>query len=500
MPELTLSMIVKNEEKYLQGCLESVKGIADEIVVVDTGSTDATVEIAKSYGAKVLHFNWINDFAAARNFALKNSSGRWILYLDADERLSEKSIPLLRKVIKQNSKTGYNCIVNSPDPITGKPNYMRYQRLFLNNPRIEFRGTIHEQIVKSLIEEKYKIANSDIEILHLGYNISKDALKVKAQRNLEYLLKEIQSNSTAYNNFQLAQTYAVLDDKESAVEYFRRTLACSDATYFMKSHACRFIASYLSERDRLKEALDYGLQGLKYDSRQPLLNMVLAKILLKMGDSMNALKFCRSSLEANRMPKSKDYEIYVNDKLIIYLGLKASVIADNKAEFNYYFNELYKADSNEAGSNDFLNAVKALFLSEEINDSLLGKIGKITDENSFELVIALIDKYMLRKNKFQLLEAIPSNLRNSFHYLNSLGLAYFENGMEKEALNAYEMSLTYAIKDPASVFFMISMYVNSGDFIKTDKLLCQAENSFAYLPEVAAKLKMVKKQIQEFIK
>lgn len=492
-------MIVKNEEKYLQGCLESVREIVDEIVVVDTGSTDATIEIARSYGAKVLHFDWIQDFAAARNFALKNSTGRWILYLDADERLVEKSIPLLRNIIRQNSKTGYNCIVNSPDPITGKPNYMRYQRLFLNNPRIEFRGTIHEQIAESLIEEKYKIVNSDIEILHLGYNISKDALKAKAQRNLEYLIKEIKAKPTAYNNFQLAQTYAVLDDKENAVEFFRRTLSAKDATYFMKSHACRFIASYLSEKDRLKEALEYGLQGLQYDSRQPLLNMVLAKICLKMGDGMSALKFCRSSLDANRMPKTKDYEIYVNDKLIIYLGLKASVIADNKAEFNYYFNELHKTDSNEAGANDFLNAVKALFLNEEINASILGKIGNITDENSFELIIALIDKYTLKKNKFQLLQAVPLKLRDSFHYHNSLGLSYFENGMEKEALNAFETSLSYGIRDPASVFFMISMYVNSGDFIKTDKLLSKAENSFEHLPEVAAKLKMVKKQIQEFI-
>jgi glycosyltransferase involved in cell wall biosynthesis len=493
-------MIVKNEEKYLQGCLDSVRGIADEVVLVDTGSTDRTLEIARNYGAKVFHFDWCNDFSAARNFALKNSTGRWVLYLDADERLTEKSRPLLKKIIRQNLKAGYNCIVNSPDRMTGTPNYMRYQRLFLNSPDIEFRGTIHEQIVESLVEKKYKIINADIEILHLGYNIPKEELQVKARRNLDYLLKEIKARPSAYNAFQLAQTYAVLEEKEKAVEYFEKTLAFNEATYFMKSHACRFIASWLSEGNRLKEALEYGLQGLRYDSRQPLLNMVIAKICLKMGDSISALRFCRTSLEANRMPKSKDYEIFVQDKLIIYLGLKVSVMADSKPEFSYYFNELCRVDNNEAVYNDFLNTVRILFLSEGVSDSFLEKLAGVIDENNFELIIALIDRYMLKQDKFQLLEAIPSKLRNSFHYLNSLGLCYYENGMEKEALDAYEMSLAYGFRDPASVFYMISMYVNSGEFQKTAELLSRAENSFGYLPEVAAKLGIVRKQIQGFIK
>ena len=79
---LTLSMIVKNEENYLGGCLESVKDIVDDIVIVDTGSTDKTIEIAEKYGAKIFHFEWVNDFSAARNFALAKSTGDWILYLD----------------------------------------------------------------------------------------------------------------------------------------------------------------------------------------------------------------------------------------------------------------------------------------------------------------------------------------------------------------------------------------------------------------------------------
>ena len=80
MPKLTLSMIVKNEEQYLHGCLKSVKDVADEIIIVDTGSTDSTKDIASSFGAKIYDFDWIDDFSAARNFALEKSTGDWILY------------------------------------------------------------------------------------------------------------------------------------------------------------------------------------------------------------------------------------------------------------------------------------------------------------------------------------------------------------------------------------------------------------------------------------
>ncbi len=85
LPFVSVSMIVKNEEKDLARCLSSVKPFADEIVVVDTGSTDRTVEIAESFGASIHYFAWCEDFAAARNFALDRTHGEWVLHVDADE-------------------------------------------------------------------------------------------------------------------------------------------------------------------------------------------------------------------------------------------------------------------------------------------------------------------------------------------------------------------------------------------------------------------------------
>src|SRR3972149_2146143 len=99
-PTLSLCMIVKNEEKFLPACLESVKGHVDEIIIVDTGSTDRTVEIAESYNAKIYHHPWKNSFSKARNYSLKYATCDWILILDADEEIVKKDAHKLRKVIK----------------------------------------------------------------------------------------------------------------------------------------------------------------------------------------------------------------------------------------------------------------------------------------------------------------------------------------------------------------------------------------------------------------
>src|SRR5262249_54910071 len=98
MPGLALNIIVKNEESNLRRALESVASCVDEIVIVDTGSTDNTVEVARSYGAKVLAFEWSDDFSAARNCAIENTESPWILTLDADEYLLPDDQAKLKKL------------------------------------------------------------------------------------------------------------------------------------------------------------------------------------------------------------------------------------------------------------------------------------------------------------------------------------------------------------------------------------------------------------------
>ena len=292
---ITLSMIVKNEEKYLRGCLESVKDVVDEIVIVDTGSTDNTLKIAEEFGAKIYHFEWIKDFSAARNFALSKSTGNWILYLDADERIEQKSKKEIFRLTKNNKKLGINCIINNLDDNKKAPTLMKYVRLFRNNKNISFVGKAHEQIESSLRQQGYKIIDSNIEITHLGYNVSKDKLKEKANRNLELLLNEYNEKPTWYGAYQIANSYSVLDDMENSILFTKRTLEYKNLRKEFKSVCYIRIANFEMEKGNLDYAKKMIDKGIQSDRNHPLMNYLAAHIYQRFGLNDEALEFCKNT-------------------------------------------------------------------------------------------------------------------------------------------------------------------------------------------------------------
>ena len=106
-------MIVKNEEKHLAYCLNSLTPVADEMIVVDTGSTDKTKEIAEAFGARIFDFEWINDFSAARNYSLSQAQGDWILVMDADEVISGQDYAKLKKLLTKKKEIAYNLVTRN---------------------------------------------------------------------------------------------------------------------------------------------------------------------------------------------------------------------------------------------------------------------------------------------------------------------------------------------------------------------------------------------------
>ena len=167
---ISLCMIVKNEERSLSRTLESIKELVDEIIVVDTGSTDNTAQIAKSYNAKVFNFKWIDDFSAARNESLLHANHEWILTLDADEYLDNSSLKQIRNAIKDNHHpTCFEFRVIS-DVGTQNPNESRVIRMFSNGYNILFKNKVHEQITHSIKATNAKILRVNAKIFHDGYN------------------------------------------------------------------------------------------------------------------------------------------------------------------------------------------------------------------------------------------------------------------------------------------------------------------------------------------
>ncbi len=179
--DLTLCMIVKNEEVTLPQTLASVKDVVDEMVVLDTGSGDRTCEIAREFGAKVYHFDWCDDFAAARNECLKYATGNWILVLDADEVLVPQIVPLIKQVI-QGDRTLLINLIRQEVGASQSP-YSLVSRLFRNRHDIRFSRPYHAMVDDSVAEilqrePEWKIATlPDVAIWHSGYH--KDAIATK---------------------------------------------------------------------------------------------------------------------------------------------------------------------------------------------------------------------------------------------------------------------------------------------------------------------------------
>ncbi len=188
-PTISLCMIVKDEEHNLHRCLDSVAGIVDEMIIVDTGSTDRTVEIAKSYGAKVFYQPWEGSFSKARNYSLKYATCEWILYLDADEELRSGDSKLLKEIAKNSDCTVVSFIIYNKYKNSTQKGYARMVRFFKNFSGIYYEGIVHNAIIYN-----GKCLNSPVTIIHHGYNLSEERMHEKFLRTSTLLKKQIESD------------------------------------------------------------------------------------------------------------------------------------------------------------------------------------------------------------------------------------------------------------------------------------------------------------------
>ncbi|GEM_PF-2895066 len=224
---ISLCMIVKNEERHLPGCLESVAGLVSEMILVDTGSTDNTLQVAAKHHAKILQFQWENHFSRARNYALSQASQPWILYLDADERLHPEYHDAVRKAVRTNRADAYYLQVFSEvgNALGGIPHVQAYPRLFRKLPGVQFEGRIHEQITPSLQKVKARFGYLDVKIEHLGYNLPDTEIRKKIERNLSYLEAQIKEEpENPYARYQYGQTVLLAGRKDEGIEQLRKVI------------------------------------------------------------------------------------------------------------------------------------------------------------------------------------------------------------------------------------------------------------------------------------
>lgn len=229
MQPFSICVIMKNEEKHIDSFLSAItKHMANcpyELVLVDTGSTDETLEIAKKYTNNIFHFTWINDFSAARNFSLEKASHDWILVLDCDEYIVDVDARGFQAIMDNypndigmlSRKNHYE--LNGTDSI-----YTDDVERFFNRKLYHYEAIIHEQ-VRPLKEMSYQRIALPLVVDHCGYNGTLEDLEKKAKRNNDLLLKMLEENpEDPYLYFQIGQSYNMLHDDEKACYYYGKGL------------------------------------------------------------------------------------------------------------------------------------------------------------------------------------------------------------------------------------------------------------------------------------
>lgn len=255
---ISLCMIVKNEGKNLKHCLMSVKPVVDEMIIVDTGSSDNTKQIANNFGTKIFDFHWTDNFSDVRNFSLSKANGKWILVLDADEVISPLDHERLRKVVLNSGSTqiAYCMItrnyINSTGTVDWIANDGRYiseeagsgwvpsekVRLFPNDSRIRFEGAVHEMVEDSLLMLDMEIKKCDIPVHHYG-KLSEEKARTKQEKYYALGQKKLVElgghdiNAT----FELAVQALELRRHEEALTYWKKLAALrpdlAEAFYYM---------------------------------------------------------------------------------------------------------------------------------------------------------------------------------------------------------------------------------------------------------------------------
>ena len=214
VPTISLCMMVKNEEEHLPRCLDSLKDVVDEIIIVDTGSTDRTVEIAESYGARVYHHPWENDFSKHRNQSISYASGAWILEMDADEEFFPEDAPKIKRILKETNADFLYLICYDLEK-TGKVHgVFNKVQLFRNGLGMQYTKRVHNQL-QTVGRGEY----TKLRFRHFGYDLSPEKMDVKHKRTTTLLLEEIQKDpENPYSHSQLAASYSMNREFEKAIE------------------------------------------------------------------------------------------------------------------------------------------------------------------------------------------------------------------------------------------------------------------------------------------
>ena len=325
-------VIVKNEAENLPRWLAGMRRIADEMIVVDTGSTDDTAAIAAEAGARVFHFAWRDDFAAAKNFALAQARGRWILFPDADEYFTEESLARISQLLKQGERdskvAGYLCrLVNIDKDDGGRVSSVTTQvRIFRHLHGLRYTGNVHETLV--IPEGKRLLLVPDLTIHHTGY--SSRIARQKLQRNLALLEKnkrEHRHQGDVQEERYYMDIYYGLQQYEKAIASAKRLIGNPKATETMRTRCYETWTSACIEghfpEDAIEESLDAAIAARPEEAEFLLMKGLW---LYEQQDYLEAETLLRQGLALHEKMQQVQQRRYLEGDM---RGVNLSLLEDN---------------------------------------------------------------------------------------------------------------------------------------------------------------------------
>ncbi len=257
-------MIVKNEASILHRCLTSALPFVDEMIIVDTGSTDSTPSVAREFGARIFHSDWINDFSFSRNHSIREASCEWILWLDADDVVPDQSVRIIKELKNESPEKVFGFIVRNQKPGNTGTEFIQ-ARMFPNRPDIYFERRIHEQMMLSALRLGLGLVETKAVIEHHGYADPGD-VQIKAKRNIPLLLSEYEETGPdPVMAIEIADSYSIIGEKASAKTWYEQVLHLPESESSFPEIAsqaclglgnlCNIAADYGAAVDHLRNAL-----------------------------------------------------------------------------------------------------------------------------------------------------------------------------------------------------------------------------------------------------
>lgn len=411
--KISTCLIAKNEAENISRCLESIKTISNEIIVVDTGSTDNTVEIARGFNARVYSYDWDNNFSNAKNYALDKATGDWIIFLDADEYLDAKTPKNLLHVLKaiHNNKAydailfkmlhseGYNGRIISENPTV---------RAFRGLNKVRYYGAVHEQpLNKDNTLYAANISDYALVVYHTGY--SSAILPEKSKRNLEILKDEIANNNiTNLTYYYMSSIHNNLNNPEESIKYahlalkdpaFAKTIMAYQPYVFLIDNMFKLKEQYTSEE--IEECIQ---EAISQFPTHPEIWYIIGNVRKAQGDYPRAIECYRKALECN-----KNFSLLLNNNFPARLDL-----------VHFYMAEIYKKAGDPVQAID--NYFKSLTINKYNLDTIAGLYDLIKSQEPAEIILFLNSIYD-KKNKKDLvfLNTAMANLGN-----NTLASYYYK--------------------------------------------------------------------------